>query len=301
MTGFWQMPYKCRNNTHTSSFPKRTGMGKFVLIKFIHMIQPILGTRIAELRNQKGITQKELADACNVDIRTIQRIEAGKVLPRMYTIRLLAAALGTEISYFNGDHIQPPNVLSGKPLKWPFIAGIVFSVNYIPVVLNIITLAPNSFINTVFIIIHIISCVFFFRGFYWLAKQWRNQIMAVSVLLSMILLPLLNVINLVQGIFFFDTISMAVIFNVVCVNAIIFGMSWLSEANKRFPGNNLYKITGYTTLVQSTLFLTGNFQLISVGLIISIFCNFMMIVILFKESRSEQIQNEEGSMSSVMG
>jgi transcriptional regulator with XRE-family HTH domain len=276
-------------------------MGKFVLIKFIHMIQPILGTRIAELRNQKGITQKELADACNVDIRTIQRIEAGKVLPRMYTIRLLAAALGTEISSFKGDHIQPPNVLPGKPLKWPFIAALVFSLNYIPVVLNIITLAPNSFINTVFIIIHIISCLFFFRGFYWLGKQSGNQAMAISALLSMILLPLLNMINLMQGIFFFDTINVAVIFIVVCVNAIIFGMSLLSEANKKLPRNNLYKIAGFTTLVQSALFLTGNFQLVAIGLIISIFCNFIMTVILFKESRSEQIQNEEGSMSSVMG
>jgi transcriptional regulator with XRE-family HTH domain len=276
-------------------------MGKFVLIKFIYMTQPLLGTRIAELRNQKGITQKELADACSIDIRTIQRIEAGKVLPRMYTIRLLATALGTETSYFNGDDIQNDNAQTGKHLKWPFIAGLIFSLNYIPVVLNIITLAPDSIIKNVFLIIHIVSCVFFFRGFYLLGKQWRNQIMSISVLLSMILLPLLNVINLVQGILFFDTISMAVIFNVVCVNAIIFGMSWLSEASKRLPGNNLYKMAGYTTLVQSALFLTGNFQLIATGLIISIFCNFLMTLILFKESRIEQTQNEEGTMSSALG
>jgi transcriptional regulator with XRE-family HTH domain len=276
-------------------------MGKFVLIKFICMTQPLLGTRIAELRSQKGITQKELADACNIDIRTIQRIEAGKVLPRMYTIRLLAAALGTEISCFHGDNTSTENAHSGRLLKWPFIAALVFSLNYIPVVLNIISLAPNSIINTVFIIIHIISCLFFFRGFYWLGKQSGNQAMAISALLSMILLPLINMINLMQGIVFFDTINTAVIFIVVCINAIIFGMSLLNEANKRLPRNNLYKIAGYTTLVQSALFITGNFQLVATGLIISVFCNFMMTIILFKESRHERSQHEEGTMSSVMG
>ena len=145
------------------------------------------------------------------------------------------------------------------------------------------------------------SCVFFFRGFYWLGKQSGNQAMAISALLSMILLPLFNMINLMQGILFFDTINAAVIFIVVCINAIIFGMSLLNEANKRLPRNNLYKIAGYTTLVQSALFLTGNFQLVAIGLIISVFCNFIITVILFKESRHERAQSEEGAMSSVMG
>lgn len=276
-------------------------MGKFVLIKFICMTQPLLGTRIAELRSQKGITQKELADACNIDIRTIQRIEAGKVLPRMYTIRLLAAALGREINYFNTDNISAENAHPGRLLKWPFIAALIFSLNYIPVVLNVLTLAPDSIINTVFIVIHIISSLFICRGFYLLGKQSGNQVMSISALLGMILSPLFNIINLMQGIFFFDTKNMPVIFIVVYVNAIIFGISLLNEANKRLPRNNLYKIAGYTTMVLSTLFITGNFQLVAISLIISVFLNFIMTVILFKESRHERAQNGEGAMSSVMG
>lgn len=261
-----------------------------ILVKFIYMTQPLLGTRIAELRNQKGITQKELADACNIDIRTIQRIETGKVLPRMYTIRLLAAALGTDLNYFNGGNAFTNEVPTENLLKWSFIAGLIFSLNYIPVVLNILTLAPDSFLKNVFTIIYIISCVFFFRGFYLLGKQSKNQTMAISALLAMVLLPLLNLINMIQGILFFDTINMAVVLIVACVNAIVFGISLLHE------GGNLYKAAGYITLVQSALFLTGNFQLVSIGLMISVICNFVMTFILFKESRAGQAPHENANV-----
>ena len=269
---------------------QQSGLVWVILVKFIYMTQPLLGTRIAELRNQKGITQKELADACNIDIRTIQRIEAGKVLPRMYTIRLLAAALGTDISYFNADREQVEMAQTAGLLKGTFIAGLVFSLNYIPVVLNIITLGPDSVMKNVFTIIHIISCVFFFRGFYLLGKQNQNQAMTISALLAMVLLPLLNMMNIMQGVLFFDGINMGVILIVACVNAIVFGMSLIRQ------GGNLYKAAGYITLVQSVLFLTGAFQLVSIGLIISVFCNFVMTYILFKESRTGQTPEEETNM-----
>ena len=57
------------------------------------MKQPELGISIAEQRIRNSMTQKELAELCNVDIRTIQRIEAGAVEPRMYTLKLLSSAL----------------------------------------------------------------------------------------------------------------------------------------------------------------------------------------------------------------
>lgn len=265
------------------------------------MTQPLLGTRIAELRNQKGITQKELADACNIDIRTIQRIETGKVLPRMYTIRLLAAALGTDISYFNGDEVLVDRVETAGLLRWSFIAALVFSLNYIPVVLNIMTLAPDSILKNVFTGIYIISSIFLFRGFYLLGKQSQNQAMMISALLGMVLLPLLNLINLMQGILFFDTINITAIFTVTGVNAIVFGVSLLSEANKKVSGGHLYKMAGYITLVQSALFLTGNFQLVCIGMIISVFCNFVMTSILYKESSAGQTPNEEANFGAALG
>lgn len=57
------------------------------------MKQPELGKKISELRKAKGLTQEELVEKCNLNVRTIQRIEAGEVSPRSYTVKALFAAL----------------------------------------------------------------------------------------------------------------------------------------------------------------------------------------------------------------
>jgi len=63
------------------------------------MKQPELGRKIAELRKSKGLTQEELVERCNLNVRTIQRIEAGEVTPRSYTVKVIFAAL--DYSYFD--------------------------------------------------------------------------------------------------------------------------------------------------------------------------------------------------------
>lgn len=60
------------------------------------MKQPGLGKKIAELRTAKGLTQSELASACNLSLRTVQRIESAEVEPRSFTVRLLFSHLGAE-------------------------------------------------------------------------------------------------------------------------------------------------------------------------------------------------------------
>lgn len=57
------------------------------------MHQPDLGIKVAALRQQKGLTQEQLAEMCEVSPRTIQRIESGEVDPRTYTLRCLGTAL----------------------------------------------------------------------------------------------------------------------------------------------------------------------------------------------------------------
>ena len=57
------------------------------------MNQPDLGLKVAELRGQKGFTQEDLAEKCEVSARTIQRIESGEVDPRAYTLRCLGEVL----------------------------------------------------------------------------------------------------------------------------------------------------------------------------------------------------------------
>jgi uncharacterized Tic20 family protein/DNA-binding Xre family transcriptional regulator len=57
------------------------------------MNQPDLGHKVTELRQQKALTQEQLAELCEVSARTIQRIESGEVDPRTYTLQCLSKAL----------------------------------------------------------------------------------------------------------------------------------------------------------------------------------------------------------------
>jgi transcriptional regulator with XRE-family HTH domain len=45
-------------------------------------------------RLSKGLTQKELSERTNVSVRSIQRIENAELIPRSYTLKTIAEALG---------------------------------------------------------------------------------------------------------------------------------------------------------------------------------------------------------------
>lgn len=66
------------------------------------MNQPDLGLKVAELRQQRGFTQEQLAENCEVNPRTIQRIESGVVDPRSYTLQCLSREL--EFDFFKDDN-----------------------------------------------------------------------------------------------------------------------------------------------------------------------------------------------------
>lgn len=72
--------------------------------------QPELGKKIADLRKAKGLTQEELVERCNLNVRTLQRIESGEATPRTYTLKLIFEAL--EYSF---DKSQDEK---GLLLKW---------------------------------------------------------------------------------------------------------------------------------------------------------------------------------------
>jgi transcriptional regulator with XRE-family HTH domain len=69
------------------------------------MKQPDLGKKIVELRKSKGLTQEELVEKCNINVRTLQRIESGEVTPRSYTIKTIFAALDCAI-YDSSESIK---------------------------------------------------------------------------------------------------------------------------------------------------------------------------------------------------
>ena len=76
------------------------------------MIQPDLGKKISELRKAKNLTQDELATLCNINVRTLQRIEYGDVTPRRYTLKLLFTALNYNFSDSSDlNSTKPVNIL----------------------------------------------------------------------------------------------------------------------------------------------------------------------------------------------
>ena len=57
------------------------------------MTQQEFGTKLKSVRESKKLTQEGLAQLCRINIRTIQRIEQGKVVPRLYTLKILSDIL----------------------------------------------------------------------------------------------------------------------------------------------------------------------------------------------------------------
>lgn len=53
-----------------------------------------IGKRIKEIRNKKGLSQEELAEASKINLRTIQRIENNANEPRGKTLHLICEVLG---------------------------------------------------------------------------------------------------------------------------------------------------------------------------------------------------------------
>jgi transcriptional regulator with XRE-family HTH domain len=70
------------------------------------MKQPKLGEKISQLRKQKGLTQEELIEKCNISVRTIQRIESGEVTPRSYTLKTILHVLDYDLSQIQDEDDQ---------------------------------------------------------------------------------------------------------------------------------------------------------------------------------------------------
>ncbi len=89
------------------------------------MKQPQLGKKISELRKAKGLTQEELVEKCNLNVRTIQRIESGEVTPRSYTVKALFEALDYHWEEAKNGFADEARKVPGY-LYLAFAAGLVY-------------------------------------------------------------------------------------------------------------------------------------------------------------------------------
>jgi transcriptional regulator with XRE-family HTH domain len=60
--------------------------------------QEALGRAVRELRQQRGLTQRQLAQAADLNETWVSHIEAGRTNPAWGTVARLARALGVEVS-----------------------------------------------------------------------------------------------------------------------------------------------------------------------------------------------------------
>lgn len=75
-------------------------------------------------RMAKGYTQQEIADIAGISLRSVQRIENADVLPRLYTLKVLAQALDIPVDDCSAqDDLMPiahnVNVLPATTLNKP--------------------------------------------------------------------------------------------------------------------------------------------------------------------------------------
>jgi transcriptional regulator with XRE-family HTH domain len=88
------------------------------------------GQKIKEVRTKQGMTQQELASKARVDLRTIQRIENSEVIPRSYTLKIIAKVLNIDESELLDLNLQESGQETPKRNKrilvWLHLSAILF-------------------------------------------------------------------------------------------------------------------------------------------------------------------------------
>lgn len=276
------MPYKIslkylslKNNEHTF---EKTFTTYF-------MKQPELGNKISAIRNQMGITQKELSEAGSIDIRTLQRIESGEVTPRLSTLRLIAEALSTDFSVFNGNEKKAAGFVSTDMLFYLFITGIVCLFSWIlfsPIgPKNVFFLSVNLLAG----IIYTVTGVFFYYGFYLIGKMRENWFMQYSSLVIMISMPFFLLWVLIATEFSFAKLVMQLIVILTGINSVVFGIGLL-KAGSRFV--QLYRSAGILQLLIAPFFIIPIPVLSIVGCWLTIPFILLLIAIVYSEYRESK-------------
>jgi transcriptional regulator with XRE-family HTH domain len=250
------------------------------------MNQPELGKKINEIRNQKGITQKDLSDKCNIDIRTIQRIESGEVFPRSSTIKLIAKVLELNYIELNGKEQDSQDTSESLRilLMVSMIAGIIHLVNW----LFYAPLIPHNLIhysyNWLFSIIDVITTVFFYYGFFSIAKYFENKLLAFASSFFMIGGPVYFISTIITGalnISAGEYLSHLIV-SILGINCIFFGFG-LMKTKHNMPV--LYKSAGILQFLIAPLFILPIGTLNVIGCWLNIPLYVLLIVIIYLERK----------------
>jgi len=283
------------------------------------MKQPELGKKISELRKDKGLTQEELVDKCNISVRTLQRIESGEVTPRSYTVKTILAALEYDLNKISDlDDKKAANFFEWlrevllidinpdkpadylvKQLNIAWIFGLIyFILGFLEGAAEYYRMKEGQMIFSIpFYIclkISVMTAFFFFqRGFIIVGHLFKNyllKIMSFVLIFGMLLIISYDIASL-----FYKSIerefmlgSEALTFGGICI---LFGVS-LIKLQK--PLGQLPVIAGIVEIFAACFLLTIIFAFI--GEIIFIPAELLEIVILYKVLelvKSKRPENDE--------
>ena len=251
------------------------------------MNQPELGKKINEIRTKLGITQKDLSESCHVDIRTIQRIEAGEVYPRASTIKLIAKALDIEPQELDGSNRYESY---SEGLRILLLISLIMGIIYLMDWFFYIPLFPsNKFSYShrwLLSIINVISCVFFYYGFKIIAGYYKCKLLNFSSTFFIVGSPVYFFISsIVTGALNINPEGQInhLILSLLGINCIFFGVGLLKT---RSPFLALYKITGILQVLIAPFFILPFSDINILGCWINIPLYILMICIVYLEYRN---------------
>lgn len=252
------------------------------------MKQPELGRKIYELRKQKGLTQEELVEKCNINVRTIQRIEAGETTPRSFTIKTLLEALDANLDL---DSFANETVITNndkKILNIAWVSGVIYFVfGFIEAIADIYQfIDDDSLFNivsyTAIKIISSITFVLFFIGFIRVAKLYSLKLLKIIVYIFIIAYVVFAMLDVYSLSLANETIIVSTIVELIVFGAIqiIFGLSLLQLKDKL---GTLIQINGILEIITgaclATVFLS------SLGVFLLIPTVILEIIVLYKLTR----------------
>jgi transcriptional regulator with XRE-family HTH domain len=256
------------------------------------MKQPELGKIITNLRNEKGLTQEELVEKCNISVRTIQRIEAGEVTPRSFTIKTILAALDYNFenikSFFPNEDKTNWNLSKTQlfGLNLSIIAGIIyFFIGFVEVYFDLDiedfkTVEASTPIYITVKLISLVSMVFLYTGFVVSGTIFSNYLLRVSAIVAIFTFGMGYVFDIFT---WYNPLDAEEYFLVVL--SIIFGCAYVLNGIgvlrlKSHLDKNLPTLTGIILIITGATFIVVFLFLIGAFLLIPL--TILQIILLYK-------------------
>ena len=238
------------------------------------MKQPQLGLKILELRQQKGFTQEELVEQCNISVRTIQRIEAGEVMPRVYTVKTILAALDRDLDdlqesvfekkvkkafFLEIDDDKKVSFLFNQ-LHLGWVAGILsmlFLVFQLVEETAFLTTKAYYFGEVFYVTITILAAIAFalhMRAFVLIGELFKAGFLKTSALIAIAINTLIAIYSIVD--LHFQYIKLEAF---ALIYSVLFGIVFICMGIGLYKTNHLGqlpKVTGIITLILGFMFLT---------------------------------------------